>query len=444
MAAKTHTPAKTFKPNSETIREEVAIAAPTSSERLLGSISMPIELRKPEPNGGPEPNGDEPPPPRPPAVSTPDLAFQFSPCLPDELRDPVVAAVREAVGATADVRAACVAGTERVAIWFHPLTPGADTTARDRGLQRLSLLHSGETFACIVNSSLIRSRAQDAWDAAPKRLDGDGHPDPDGPIHLTSFSLSFTSPNRVVTKIGGYDERPWPDVDFTLTTTDTIGASANEITCASSEDLDVDTSWLNFLTGIFLFVLPPLGLVFLVEDIIVGSVDAPNANAGAGCGAASLIPREILIPGGLKVVLLYRRAEVASGGLFAGGSYLVIPRDPAVTISGPTQIAVEEDDALVQRQYTTMAAEDLRPPLEYSWTADGSVISPHSRTTAVRFNTSGTDPGDILTKLVRLRVTDADDLVAQDDVTVRIHVTVDTDDLPPVCKVKPWLPVCER
>jgi hypothetical protein len=436
--------ARRGKPHTKGIPDEVVIAAPASPGRLLGSFSMPIQLRRPEPNGGPEPNGNGPLPPPPPAVSTPDLAYQFSPCLPDELRDPVVAAVREAAGPTADVRVECVAGTERVGIWLHPLTPGADSGSRDRGLERLSLLQSGETFGCLVNASLIRATAQEAWDAAPKRLNGDGDPDPNGPIHLTSFALSFVSPNRVVTKVGGYDERPWPDVDFTLTTTDTIGVSANQITCASKADLDVDTSWLNALTGIFLLVLPPLGVVFLVEDIIVSSVDAPDANAGAGCGAAALIPKEILIPQGLKVVFLYRRAEVAAGGLFAGGSYVVIPREPAVTIGGPVQIAIEDDVTTVTRQYTIAHDEDLRPPLQYSWTADGSVASANSRTTAIRFDTGAAGLDQPLTKLVRVRVTDADGLFAQDDLTVRIHVIPDDGDLPPVCRVKPWLPVCQR
>ena len=99
----------------------------------------------------------------------------------------------------------------------------------------------GETLTFFINSALIRRQALDGWNAAPKRLNGSGAPDPDGPIHLTGFSVSFESPNRVVTRVDGFDERPWPDVDFRLTTTDTLSLSGGQVQCTSEPDLDVDT-----------------------------------------------------------------------------------------------------------------------------------------------------------------------------------------------------------
>ncbi len=294
-----------------------------------------------------------------------------------------------------------------------------------------------------VNATLIRRQALDGWNAAPKVLNGSGAPDPDGPTHLTGFSLSFESPNRVVTRVDGFDERPWPDVPFRLTTTDTLSLSGGQVQCNSERDLDVDTSWLNFLTGLFLIVLPPLGVVFLIQRIIIASIDTPDANAGAGCGAAALIPREILIPEGQKLVASYSRMEVSSGGIFAGGSFVVIPRSPEVTITGPSQISVVEGTASLTRSYS-LRTEDLRPPLQIAWSGNGFALSPNAETTGFRFNLAGAQVGQVLTPRVAVRVTDADGLVGSAELIVRIHVTPEDEDFPPVCRVKPWLPQCQE
>ena len=91
----------------------------------------------------------------------------------------------------------------------------------------------------------------------PKRLDGDGNPDKNGSVHLTGFSVSFDSPDRVVTRVTGFDERPWPDVSFTVTATDTLSADGVNLHCDSDLDLDVDTSWISFLAGFFSLVALP-------------------------------------------------------------------------------------------------------------------------------------------------------------------------------------------
>lgn len=436
------------------IPEYAQIAPPTQAEfRLLGSHpdGVRLALRRPRDDGPePQPNGQpEPPPPPPLPVSTPDLAAQFSPCLPDNLRTGIVNAVRDALAPNADVRTICLNGTQRIGIWLLQSTSGADNQARNRGLERLNTLRSGETFAFFVNSALVRRQATAAWNSAPKRLNGNGQPDSNGPIHLTSFSISFQGPNRVVTRVGGFDERPWPDVDFTITTTDTLSISVGQIQCESVPDLDVDTSWLNALTVLFVAlgtILSPVLLlpaaVFVTELIIISSVDTPDADAGAGCAAAALLPREILIPEGLKVVCIYNRVEVSTGGIFAGGSYLVIPRAPSVAINGQRQIATEPT-AQITRTYAAAQQDDLRPPLRYAWTADGTVATPTRTSTTVRLNVAGAGPGDVRTRRVALRVTDTDNLTASAETTVNIHVIEIEEDTPPVCRVKPWLPQCQ-
>jgi hypothetical protein len=359
------------------------------------------------------------------------------------LDDDIVSAVRQAVDPYADVRTECINGTQRIGVWLRPAVNEQDNQARNRGLERLNIIGAGERLAFFLNSALIRRQALDAWNTAPKRRNGDGAPDPSGPVHLTGFSVRFESPNRVVTRIDGFDERPWPDVDFRLTITDTLSLSGGQVRCDSQQDLDVDTSWLNFLTGMFLVLLPPLGIVFLVERIIVGSEDAPNRDAGAGCSAAASIPREILILAGLKLVISYSRLEVSSGGIFAGGNFDVIPRSPEVTLTGPSQVSVVEGTTSLTKSYA-LRTGDLRPPLQIAWSGEGTALSPSAEVTGFRFNLAGAEVGQALTRRVAVRVTDADRLVGSDELIVRIHVTPEDDDFPPVCRVRPWLPQCEE
>lgn len=351
-----------------------------SSQQAIQAVASLRRRRDDDGDPFPDDEPPPPPPPPPPPVSTPDLAIQISSCLPPELNDGVVSAIRQAIDPNADVRTACVSGTQRIGIWLRPFVNDQDNQARNRGLERLNILGTGETLTFFINSTLIRRQALDGWNAAPKRRNSDGDPDPNGPVHLTGFSVSIEGPNRVVTRIDGFDERPWPDVDFRLTTTDTLSVSGGHVRCESQRDLDVDTSWLNFLTGLFLIVFPPLGIVFLVERIIIASTDAPDVNAGAGCGVAPMIPQEILIPLGQKVVASYSRLDVSAGGIFAGGSFIVIPRSPEVTITGPSQISVVEGTASLTRSYS-LRTKDLRPPLQIAWSGEGFALSPSAETT---------------------------------------------------------------
>ncbi len=445
------------KPHEQKIQEisaEARITIPQPPQtRILGSHPSGLRLlRRREPDGFPEPDGlpePEPQPP-PPAVSTPDLAFQFSPCLPDFLRTRVVDAVRQAIDPEADVRAACLEGTERIGIWLRPLPSEADSQARDQGLERLGVIRSGESLAVFINSALIRRSAQENWNATPKRLDGNGRPDSNGPIHLTGMSISFQSPNRVVTRVSGFDERPWPDVDFELVVTETLSISGGEVQCQSESDLDVDTTWLHVLTGLFTglgaLVSPWFFLgaaIFVVQNIIIAGVDAPDTGTGAGCGAAQLVPREIMFEGDQKAVFDYDRVNISSGGIFAGGLYMVIDREPEVLVSGPRQLSVDFRANSVRRVYG-IQPDDLRGALRVRWTADGTVANPTSRSTAIDFDLSEAGPGSVQTRRVEVNVTDEDNLVAVNEALVRIHVTdLLEEDLPPVCRVKPWLPQCQ-
>src|SRR5215510_2699893 len=101
--------------DQELIPPDASIGNPARAQpRLRGSHSsqQPLLARKKPPGNGDDgpPDDGEPPPPPPPPVSVPDVAMQFSPCLPDAVRAParsadVLRAIRDATGGSADVRA---------------------------------------------------------------------------------------------------------------------------------------------------------------------------------------------------------------------------------------------------------------------------------------------------------------------------------------------------
>jgi hypothetical protein len=169
---------------------------------LRGSLSSPQPLlarrlrRRDDDDDEPFPD-DEPPPPPPPPVSTPDLGIQLSICLAEDMNASLVSAVREALGPTADVRTACINNSQRIGVWLRPVVNDQDNEARNRGLERLNIIATGESLAFFINSALIRRQAFDSWNAAPKRRNGDGDPDPNGPVHLTAFSGALKGRTRL-------------------------------------------------------------------------------------------------------------------------------------------------------------------------------------------------------------------------------------------------------
>ena len=96
------------------------------------------------------------------------------------------------------------------------------SSRRQRGLERLSLLDPGEGFGFLLRTSLIKAQAARSFELAPKRYSGNGAPSSIGPIHLTGLSVEFREPDTIVTRLTGYDDRPLPDVGFTVIITDTI------------------------------------------------------------------------------------------------------------------------------------------------------------------------------------------------------------------------------
>jgi hypothetical protein len=370
--------------------------------------------------------------------------------LPDQLNNDLISSLKAAIDPNADVRVICQDGTGRAGIWLRPALSDSDSQARNRGLQRLAILGNGENFACFISASLIQSKALDKWNMMPKRINHDGQADPNGPVHLTGFSVSFNAPNSIVTQIDGFDETPWPDVSFHLSITDTLSASGGAIQCQSARKLDTDTSWLNILTGILFlgvglspwFLLP--AIFFLTERIIIGSVGAPPGDGGVGCAAAQLSPTEIFLPRGFKIDFFYSRLSVTPGGIFAGGSFVPLTRTPSVNINGPAQAAASDSDTSVMLSYSA-GTHDMRGQLQFQWTGDGTISNTTGGTTNVRFDLGTVQAKQVLKRRLAVSVTDQDGLNAQAGLDVSIHITATVDDggVPPICRHKPWLPVCQ-
>ena len=334
-----------------------------------------------------------------------------------------------------------------------------DDPPRDMGLERLALVEPDETFGIYVSSAFIRAEVAKAWNDVDKRLNSSGRPDGDGPIHLTGFTVKF-APDTVSVVVEGYDERPWPDVSFSVTITDTIGLNGSTVVCDTADPiLEDDRRWYNYVTWTATTVFT-LGLGTLldatsgiIQGPFGGSPDLPHYT-GPACalkdvffGSDVLIRREDPAFPPLKAVLDYDRFDVTSAGLFAAGTWALEQRAPIVRIAGRDQL-VSVVSGVVAERYQAYG-DDLRgdpnEELRYRWTApDGvEISSPTSRFTTVRFRATG-DPGDVQTMTVRVQVTDLDGVVANASLPVRLHVkSVEDDPLEdPICRVKPWLPQC--
>jgi len=121
---------------------------------------------------------------------------------------------------------------------------------------------------------------------------------------------------------------------------------------------------------------------------------------------------------------------------------LVVPRDPLVSIIGPRTISVSAGETRVTKAYQANTHDLLQP--QFQWTGGGTATNPFGKVTSITFDLAGLQVGKSISREVRLTATDADNLTATAMVLVRILMTdpdVDTD-LPPICKVRPWLPQC--
>lgn len=443
---------------------------PISNASMMGSRAGqdPIQFVR-EPIAPVRKLGEGPPlelPLRPPRPLTwlPAFAVQVrdpsqSPpgCVSAALEQPLVDGVRAALAKDlpqADAKSGCVRHGNRAAttvgVWTTQPATDVVREARQRGLEAVDILQDEETFGIWVNPSFIRQQAGIEFDRRPHRYNSYGTEDPEGSIHITGFEIQFTAPNRVVLELRGYDDRPWPDVSFTITVTDTLTVAGFGVQCESSSELDTHESWANYLTSILV-----VGLLPLVAPVPGGyeifettfGTSRPPALGGPGCVIAdALFADEALLPLGLKAVALYNRVRVSSIGMIAAGTFDLERRHPEVWIAGPPVLVVAGPvtGATYPMRYGVVGQE-LRggESLSITWTANGGdvVNQGMEQTTVVWTGITGV-VGEVVERTLDVEVRDIDGLSASTTLRVEIKIIDPEDEEDTICLKKPWLPKC--
>jgi hypothetical protein len=367
----------------------------------------------------------------------------------------IVQAVRAQFGRLVpepDVRVRCVDRVLTIGVWKSGnVNDACQQQARDRALGRLDLIEAGENFGFLLGSSLITQQAQAAFAAGPKQLAGNGAPSPFGPVHLTGLSVEFVAPDTVRTRVTGYDDRPWPDVGFTLTISDVVDDAA---VCTTSSSVNTHGAWKAVLGAILLggatFFLPQL--LPLTFFVVFGDLEAAagqqggdgNGDGGVGCRALSMVPAEIPLPNGSKLVILYRRSQVTVGGLFFGGLAVRATRRPTASIVGPARVLVAEHGSFASASFQVRTT-DTFGRLSAAWAtgAGFTVANPSWTRTKITFSRGNLTPtSPALRRTIRVTVADQDGFVQTLSREVEVLV-IESDGLPAVCRVKPWLPQCQ-
>jgi hypothetical protein len=222
--------------------------------------------------------------------------------------------------------------------------------------------------------------------------------------------VTLSPPNRVVTRVEGYDDRPWPDVDFAISITDTIAVAPptavsgcgvgtlRRLMCTSSTVVDVDDAdkALAIILGILSLPLPPLS-VHLFDALIEASGGSagsgPPSAGGVGCGLVAFANLTIPLPGrgpmtpGTLIALNYMRSLVTPGGIFAAGTFTICGRTPTLVINGPRLLGAYIDDSEVRASYSASSMGTVGALRSLSWAASGgTVATPASPTTRISFS----------------------------------------------------------
>lgn len=347
-----------------------------------------------------------------------------------------------------EIRARCANRVLSIGVW--PTRVGAGTIgdlARERAMNNLSLLQ-GNGFGFFLRAGLITRLAAQAFEIAPKRLSSKGFPDPNGPIHLTRLFVRFGTKNNIDTIVNGYDDRPWPDVGFSVTITDTIHKDATCTTTSKTDksDRDLILGGLSLLLlGAASFVLPvvlpaTLFVIFNDLDAVFNHPDGQQ-EGGVGCKILQSVPQEIPLPGNAKLTMIYQRAEVKPGGLFLGAAAAPGARTPSLQIAGPARLNVAENAQETIGIYRVVA-RDTFGSLTASWSATGATIdNAAAQSTRIHFPRGTRKAGTSFQRTVRLTVSDQDGAVLTATRTVTIDV-IEANDVPIVCLTKPWLAIC--
>jgi hypothetical protein len=351
------------------------------------------------------------------------------PCLDDATRAQVLDAIKSLIGGRwpgAFVTSECVADqaagdAAAFGVWpAGPQNPTPDQRDELLGYLRGPIGRQfGETIAFAFSPEFLYRQAH----AQVGVYTGDGDPDPNGPVHIQDAWVELSAPDTVITKASGYDERPVPDADFTLTLTEPLTRGGDgQFNVPTKRSIDVDTTWQDILDFALSFSGPPWSDLGLAQSWLLHTASAPDkTGVGAGVVAAFLGP-SVPIPGGKKLQIFYTRAEATPDGMRVGGVITgESARSPTVSASvlggGPAEIEFSRTQTVAVRSFGLTDLQDMRPPLSVHWAVDGWPASDQP-TATVEF--SAPAPGTATVETVSVTVTDADGLTAHSDVPVRL------------------------
>jgi hypothetical protein len=271
----------------------------------------------------------------------------------------------------------------------------------------------GETVAFRFAAPFLLKLAQ----PSVGRYDGDGNENPNGPTHVEVVWVELKAPDTVVTGAKGFDERPVPDADFTLSITETLTPHAGLFDQLNpQQSFEMDTFFQDILA--FTFVFTGWAAPFVYQSYKLHT-ESPDKKAGVATGLVNtFLGPSIPIPGGKKLNVLYGRSEVNPDAVQIGGNIVgVVDRNPQLTISGAEAVRFKSGQGNAERGYGVASMDDLRPPLTFRWTVDGGEIS-SGPAAMVMFDAP--NPGSTVANAISLTVIDDDRLTATSSISVKL------------------------
>ncbi len=381
---------------------------------LVIQLQMPVSIFPPDPNN-------------PPPVPDP------SGCLPaasaDLLRDLVRSQV-QAQMPTADVQVACtplhvaqrnpidgspvLRTATTIGIWSRLPIPGEDRPAR---LAEFDLFGGGDAgvfnllAAFYVSGRFMRAQLAAAmagltsFDIDQQTIKFDG----------AAGTITTTVAGHRIKKSGKEGRRT-----FTLRWTESAqGVERSFAQCDAPPPAIEVTSERNFTGNLVDFfkpgAVPDLGMLggLVQSGLFVPRVAIPRENPDD--------PEEPARALDFDYEEFRIRSQDPLEGLTVIATANPVTRQPCAVISGPASFTVREGQD--QQPRYQAVARDMREPISVQWSGERvTPLTPHIRTTRVRFDVSSIQNGGSMTARLRVRLQDADGLVDEAEYVIGVNV----------------------
>lgn len=371
----------------------------------------------------------------------PDIFFQFSVCLPENISGQITEQVRELfrnvrldpndpnsiqLYPNPYVSHTCINDKENLGIWVRDTDDPLVKQKREQVFRTRNVVQQGfNNFYMNIWGPFIDREGKWIWDLNKEKIIREN---PGLSLnHFVVRSTSITSPEKVMETVvfGSYDTPgPFPWVDFQYLVSDTLSLADGKIKCKSDESLNADVFDLR---AVLYAVVPKIFYPVFVpyfESYVNTMANQKFDIGGVGCKFASIAPNEIMIPGPLdigplhfnapKIVFNHAGLDLETG-ITSRGTVIPKERDPKVSIVGPNEFRIKDMRNHATFKYsaiTTDLRSDAAHPLSITWSSEGSQIDPHPGFTLITFPISNIGPGESVTKTINVNVVDADNLNA--------------------------------